>query len=268
MVSSWVRMGSGLRRSWTSSFVATPPRHRRVRCALASARLRATMTSSTRVRRSSLRSRSVVVGAHQTSLRSSPRTQIVSRSQGVSSRSVVSPDEARIARLTAWFWMEPDLSLLIAPDEAHWKSSAQLSSRRFVADSPIEPRPKDVQFCFRHGALESQQEPVLEQCGVVKAVANQGVGHPTQVHEPIPVGVVAGESGDFQSEYNSDSTRTTSAAILENPELSIKPDPVCPRSSSITTMCWRIQPSVRARSTRWYCRSVDSGLRSSRVRVD
>ena len=53
-------------RNRTSSLVIMPPRQRSVRSARPSARLRFRITSSSSVRRSSLRSRSVVVGAVQT----------------------------------------------------------------------------------------------------------------------------------------------------------------------------------------------------------
>src|SRR6266436_1807448 len=59
-----------------SHSVSVPPRQRRVRCPRRSARSTLTITSSRRARKSSLRSRSVVVGAVQTLCRSEPREKI------------------------------------------------------------------------------------------------------------------------------------------------------------------------------------------------
>ena len=73
MVSSSVRMPRGFERgNGRSSVVSVPPRQRSVSWARYSARVTAMMTSSRSVRRSSLRSRSVVVGAAQTCRRSEP----------------------------------------------------------------------------------------------------------------------------------------------------------------------------------------------------
>ena len=52
-----------------------------------------------------------------------------------------------------------------------------------------------MQLHFGHGALHPQDEPVVEQRRMVDAVGvgDQGVGHPGQLEQPVPVGVVAGQ---------------------------------------------------------------------------
>src|ERR1700720_3396219 len=68
----------------TSSVVMAPPRQRSVRCARPSTRFRSKITSSSSVRKSSLRSRSVVVVAAQTLPISAPRTSSCCRCAGLS----------------------------------------------------------------------------------------------------------------------------------------------------------------------------------------
>src|SRR5215472_4215182 len=69
-----------------SNSVRVPPRQRTVRWASRSMRSTVTITSSRRVRSSSLRSRSVVVGAAQTLCRSEPRERIFFFSSSLSTR--------------------------------------------------------------------------------------------------------------------------------------------------------------------------------------
>ena len=63
-----------------------------------------------------------------------------------------------------------------------------------------------MQFGLGHGAFHAQQHPVVEQSGMVDAVGvgDQRVGHPGQVQQPVPVGVVAGQSRAFQRQHDPD----------------------------------------------------------------
>jgi len=53
-----------------------------------------------------------------------------------------------------------------------------------------------------------------------------------------------------------------------NPARAASPDPLTPRSASMTRTALRGQPSAPARLTRSYWRKVDSRLRSTWIRVD
>ena len=53
-----------------------------------------------------------------------------------------------------------------------------------------------------------------------------------------------------------------------NPDRATRPEPLTPRSASITTIAGRGQPSATARSTRSYWRRVDSRLCSTCSNVD
>lgn len=61
-----------------------------------------------------------------------------------------------------------------------------------------------MQFRFRHGAFEAEQEPVVEVPGVVEAVLveDQGAGQRADLQEPVPVGVVAGEAAHLQAQHD------------------------------------------------------------------
>ena len=102
--------------------------------------------------------------------------------------------------------MEPDLAVVVAPHEADRQAAAQLAAGCFVADAAFETGAEDVQLGFTHRALESEDQPVVEQGRVVDAVgiADQGVGHTAQIEEAIPVGVVAREARDLEAQDEAD----------------------------------------------------------------
>jgi len=53
-----------------------------------------------------------------------------------------------------------------------------------------------VQFGFRHGALETEDEAVVEVARVIQAVGvgDQRSGERTEVEQAVPVGIVARET--------------------------------------------------------------------------
>ena len=61
-----------------------------------------------------------------------------------------------------------------------------------------------MEFRFAHGALEAEKQPVVEVTGTVDAVLveDQGVGQGAQFQQPMPVGAVARQPGDFEAEHD------------------------------------------------------------------
>ena len=64
--------------------------------------------------------------------------------------------------------------------------------------------PDEVQFGLAHGALKTEQQPVVEVGRVIKPVlvADQRARHGADLQQPVPVGVVAGQPGDLQAEHD------------------------------------------------------------------
>jgi len=95
-------------------------------------------------------------------------------------------------------------AILLTPDKAHRQSSAQLPSCGLIADPPIEPGAQDMQLRLTHGALEPQHQAVVEESGVVYSIgiADQGVGHPTEIEQSVPIGIVGREAGDFEPQHD------------------------------------------------------------------
>ena len=102
--------------------------------------------------------------------------------------------------------MEADLALLLAPEEAHGQAAPEGPAGGLVANATIEPLAQGMQLGLAHGALQPEDQPVVEQRGVVDAVGigEQGVGDSAQVEEAIPVGVVARQARDLQAEDDAD----------------------------------------------------------------
>jgi hypothetical protein len=63
-----------------------------------------------------------------------------------------------------------------------------------------------MQFRLAHGALEPEQQPVIEQCRVIEAIgiADQRFGEPGKVDEAIPFGIVARQARHFEAEHEAD----------------------------------------------------------------
>ena len=166
--------------------------------------------------------------------------------------------------------VEEHLAVPLSPDEPDWKAPAELTSCRLVADPALEPGTKHVQLGLAHRALQAQHEPVVEARRVIEAVrvADERVGQPAEIEEPIPVGVVASETADLETEHDADVAERDLGGEVGKATPATDPDPESPRSSSITTTEEAGQPSSTARPFSAYWRSVDSVLCSSWLFVD
>jgi hypothetical protein len=100
--------------------------------------------------------------------------------------------------------MPTDLPVGLAPDQSYRQATAQLTAGGLVADAAIKPGPQNVQLGLGHGALHPQQQPVVEQRRVVNTIGigDERVGHPGQIQQSIPVGVVTGQPGDLQRQHD------------------------------------------------------------------
>ena len=68
-------------------------------------------------------------------------------------------------------------------DETDGETTAQLASPRLVDDAAAQAGVKDVELGLAHGALEAEQQPIIEMCRVVDAVLveNERVGERTDL---------------------------------------------------------------------------------------
>ena len=124
--------------------------------------------------------------------------------------------------------MEADLAVLLAPDEADRQAAAQFAAGGLVANAAVQARAQDMQLGLAHGALEAEQQTIVEQRGMIDAVgiADQGVGEAAEIEQAIPIGVVAREARDFEAEHDADVASATSAVRRAKPVRS----PGSPRS--------------------------------------
>ena len=102
--------------------------------------------------------------------------------------------------------MPADLAVGLAPHQPDRQSATQLAAGGLAADPAVEAGAQDVQFGLGHGALHAQQHPIIEQPRMVDPVGigDQRVGHPGQVQQPVPVGVVAGQPRHLQRQHDPD----------------------------------------------------------------
>src|SRR5258707_9458984 len=61
-------------------------------------------------------------------------------------------------------------------------------------------------FGLAHGALEPEQEAIIEEGWMIDAIclADQRVGEAAEVDEAVPIGVVARQARDLESEHEAD----------------------------------------------------------------
>jgi hypothetical protein len=66
-----------------------------------------------------------------------------------------------------------------------------------------------VQLGLAHGALEAKQQSIVKHGRVIDAVgiADERVGETAEIEQAIPVGVVAGEAGDLETEHDADMSK-------------------------------------------------------------
>ena len=102
--------------------------------------------------------------------------------------------------------MKTNLALRLTPHKADRQTAPELAPRSLVANAAIEARAQHMQFRLAHRALESEQQPVIEQRRVIEAIgiADQRVGEPGKVDQAIPFGIVARQTRDFETEHEAD----------------------------------------------------------------
>src|SRR5215471_16845454 len=90
----------------------------------------------------------------------------------------------------------------------HTKPTGKLrrnSPRAALLRIPPSSRAQDVQFCLRHDVFQAENQAIVEKRRMIDVVAisHQSIGHAAQIEPAIPVGMVACQTGDFQTDYDS-----------------------------------------------------------------
>ena len=100
--------------------------------------------------------------------------------------------------------MEPHFAIDLTPDEPDGKGATQLAASGLVANSTDEAGAQDVELGFAHGALEAEQQAVIEHGGMIDAisVANERVGEAAEIEQTVPIGIVARETGHLETEHD------------------------------------------------------------------
>src|SRR5436309_8264958 len=91
--------------------------------------------------------------------------------------------------------MEENFAVGFTPDKTNGQAAAQLTASRLVADATFQPGADDVQLCFAHGALEAEEQTIIEQRRMINTivVTDERIGEAAELQQTIPVGVVPGQ---------------------------------------------------------------------------
>ena len=97
----------------------------------------------------------------------------------------------------------------LAPDQTNRQAAPQFAASGLVANPAIKTRSYDMQLSLAHGALETEQQSIVEHRGMIDAVgiADEGVSEAAEIEQAIPVGIVAGEAGDLETEHDPDMSK-------------------------------------------------------------
>ena len=102
------------------------------------------------------------------------------------------PEEQPYALLDLQVGIQHHLSVR-GVDHAYRQRTAQLAAARLVEQAAAQTSPQHVQLRLAHGALQPQQQAVVEMGRVVDAilVENERVGEGADLQQPVPVGRIA-----------------------------------------------------------------------------
>ena len=88
--------------------------------------------------------------------------------------------------------------------QSDWEPHPQLPTAGLGELTAAQPGADEVQLSFAHRAFEAEQQAVVELGGVIEAVlvADQRAAQPADLQQAVPVGVVAREPRDLETEHD------------------------------------------------------------------
>jgi len=92
-------------------------------------------------------------------------------------------------------------TVILTPAEARWQSEAKLAPAGLGIAGGQAPLPQKVEFVFRHGSLQPQQQPIIHQAWIVNAlgVNYQGPGQGAEINQMMPVPAIARQPGSLDA---------------------------------------------------------------------
>jgi hypothetical protein len=89
-------------------------------------------------------------------------------------------------------------------NQADRQSHFEFTAASLVENAPAQAGSQQVQFGFAHRSLEAQEQTIVEMDGAIEAifVQDQGAVEGTDLQQTVPVGAVACQTRDFQSEHD------------------------------------------------------------------
>lgn len=91
----------------------------------------------------------------------------------------------------------------MGPAKSDGQTETQLAAACLHSDGFHGSLPEQVEFELRHGSLQSEQEAIIHQAGIVDAVGvdDHSAYEPAELDQVMPIASVAGESGGFDAKY-------------------------------------------------------------------
>ena len=107
-------------------------------------------------------------------------------------------------------------------DQPGGQGATEFAPARLVEAPAAQACLDHMQFGLAHGALEAEQEAIVEACRIVDAVfvEDEGVGKGANLQQALPVGIVARQTRDFQAHHD---PRVAHADVAHQPPKSLAP---------------------------------------------
>jgi hypothetical protein len=102
--------------------------------------------------------------------------------------------------------MKHDLAIGLAPHQASRQATAQFTTGGLVADTAVQTGTQDVEFGFRHGAFETENEAVVKIAWMIQAVGigDQRSRQGAEVEQTIPISIVTCQPRNLETQDDAD----------------------------------------------------------------
>ena len=161
---------------------------------------------------------------------------------------------------------EPDLAM---PDIADRHADPQLAPARLRPGGVEHARAEHAELELADAALHAKQQAIVRPAGIIDAVEidDPRLDQPAELEQMMPVAAVAGQPRRVEAQHGANLARAERRRRgCSKPGRATMPLAERPRSSSITSTCWK--PRRRATSTSSYWRRRLSRLVWTWVWVD
>jgi hypothetical protein len=113
----------------------------------------------------------------------------------------------RLLHATVGIELDPTTGRPAQPDR---EQDSQFTATGFLSNGFQRSLAQQIQFEFTHGAFQAQEQPVVDETGIVDAIGidDDGADHATQFDQVVPIAAVPCQARRFDTEHGAHLSRT------------------------------------------------------------